>query len=103
MTRCHNSDCRAELQTFNVWATAADGKGTNHEGQTTSASHLPSVVPFSEHWRFRHLIDMDGAGFSGRFLPFLHSRSLVYRAALYRTWMDERVHAWQHYIPVDVR
>ncbi|KAK0388060.1 hypothetical protein NLU13_4304 [Sarocladium strictum] len=104
MTRCHKSDCRAELQTFNLWATAAAGSEATSQKHSVSSNHLlPPVVPFSEHWRFRHLIDMDGAGFSGRFLPFLRSRSLVYRASLYRTWMDERVHAWQHYIPVDVR
>ncbi|KAL2205812.1 hypothetical protein CC79DRAFT_1357838 [Sarocladium strictum] len=100
MTRCHSADCKAELSTFNLWATAAKSPSSTNEASRTT---LPAITPFSEHWRFRHLIDMDGAGFSGRFLPFLLSRSLVYRAALYRTWMDERVHAWRHYIPVDVR
>ena len=102
MTRCHDADCTAELQTFNRWADDTIPGRSNRE-ESSSSKSLPSVIPFSEHWQFRHLMDMDGAGFSGRFLPFLHSRSLVYRAALYRTWMDERVHAWRHYIPVDMR
>lgn len=46
---------------------------------------------------------MDGAGFSGRFLPFLKSRSLVYRAGIFCAWFDERLTAWQHYIPLDIR
>ena len=46
---------------------------------------------------------MDGAGFSGRFLPFLQSRSLIYRASLFRTWFDERLREWHHYVPADIR
>ncbi|KAH8179064.1 glycosyl transferase family 90 domain-containing protein [Sarocladium implicatum] len=103
MTRCHNADCKAELQTFNKWAGQAMPGGAIVESVGSKKQTLPSLIPFTEHWRFRHLMDMDGAGFSGRFLPFLRSRSLVYRAALYHTWMDERVHAWRHYIPVDIR
>ncbi|KAL8398728.1 hypothetical protein RB596_006037 [Gaeumannomyces avenae] len=84
--RC--GDCDAEAKHFY-------GPG---DGAATAAS-----VPFTEHWRHRHLVDLDGAGFSGRFLPFLESRSLVYRAAAFRTWYEERVHPWHHYVPVDLR
>ncbi|KAL7628499.1 hypothetical protein AAE478_000014 [Parahypoxylon ruwenzoriense] len=63
----------------------------------------PISHDFQEHWRHRHLIDLDGAAFSGRFLPFLKSGSLPYRAALFRTWWEERVHAWRHFVPLDVR
>jgi hypothetical protein len=66
-------------------------------------SAMKEAVPFHEHWRHRHLIDLDGAGFSGRFIPFLQSNSLVYRTGLFRTWFGERVHPWRHYIPIDVR
>jgi uncharacterized membrane protein (DUF2068 family) len=95
MSKCHEADCAAELEIFSEWSTAA-APGERKEA-------LPPQTPFSEHWRHRHLIDMDGAGFSGRFLPFLQSRSLVYRAALFRTWFDERVRPWHHYVPVDMR
>ncbi|KAF6844604.1 capsular associated protein [Colletotrichum musicola] len=79
--KCHQADCQAERDTF------------------------PSKDPvlFRDHWRYRHLMDLDGAGFSGRFIPFLRSRSLVYRTGVFRTWLAERVHAWRHYVPVDVR
>uniref|UniRef100_A0A8H7N3E4 Glycosyl transferase CAP10 domain-containing protein n=1 Tax=Bionectria ochroleuca TaxID=29856 RepID=A0A8H7N3E4_BIOOC len=60
-------------------------------------------APFEEHWRHRHLLDMDGAGFSGRFIPFLESHSLPHRAALFLAWFDERLQEWQHYVPVDTR
>ncbi|KAI0168818.1 hypothetical protein BJ166DRAFT_264943 [Pestalotiopsis sp. NC0098] len=83
--RCDQRDCAAEHKTFYAHSEPA-----------------PSI-DFQEHWKFRHLVDLDGAAFSGRFLPFLKSASLPYRAALFRTWWEERVHPWRHFVPVDVR
>jgi hypothetical protein len=60
-------------------------------------------VDFQDHWRYRYLFDSDGAGFSGRFLPFLQSRSLPFKTGLFRQWFDSRVTPWLHYAPVDVR
>lgn len=88
-TRCDTSDCRAETRTF-------------YSAAASSSSWPPPAVDFQDHWANQHLLDVDGAGFSGRFLPFLRSKSAVYRATLFRTWYDERVHPWRHYIPVDV-
>ncbi|MCJ1478740.1 hypothetical protein MMC13_007424 [Lambiella insularis] len=64
---------------------------------------LASPIEFQEHWQYRYLMDVDGAGFSGRFLPFLQSRSLVFKAALFREWYDARLTAWQHFVPIDLR
>lgn len=100
--KCVRGDCASERETFY-------GSSSNRLGNTDSNRGddgrypAPAPVPFSDNWKYRHLVDLDGAGFSGRFIPFLQSRSLVYRAALFRTWYDRRVHAWQHYIPLDVR
>ena len=58
---------------------------------------------FQAHWQHKYLLDLDGAGFSGRFLPFLLSRSLPFKAALFREWWDDRLTAWQHFVPVDLR
>ncbi|CAJ2500825.1 Uu.00g036780.m01.CDS01 [Anthostomella pinea] len=85
--RCDDRDCTAEHTTF--------------YGSPTAEPAPP--IDFQDSWRHRHLVDLDGAAFSGRFLPFLNSTSLPYRAALFRTWWEERVHAWRHYIPLDVR
>ncbi|KAI1335950.1 glycosyltransferase family 90 protein [Xylariaceae sp. FL0016] len=86
-SRCDERDCAAEHTTF---------YGSN-------SATAPPPVDFQESWKHRHLVDLDGAAFSGRFLPFLESRSLPYRAGLFRSWWEERVHAWRHYVPVDVR
>ncbi|KAI2776243.1 glycosyltransferase family 90 protein [Daldinia loculata] len=85
--RCDERDCNAEHITF----------------YGSSTAEPPPSLDFQEHWRHRHLIDLDGAAFSGRFLPFLKSASLPYRAALFRTWWEERAHAWRHFVPLDVR
>ncbi|KAK3648763.1 hypothetical protein LTR56_007203 [Elasticomyces elasticus] len=70
-----------------------------------AAEFAPLVAPsdFQDHWKYKYLLDLDGAGFSGRFLPFLHSHSLPFKAALFREWWDDRVTPWQHFVPIDVR
>ena len=64
---------------------------------------LTGKSDFQAHWGYRFLMDLDGAGFSGRFLPFLRSRSVVFKTAVFREWWDDRLTAWRHFVPVDVR
>lgn len=70
-----------------------------------AAEFAPLVQPsdFQHHWKYKYLLDLDGAGFSGRFLPFLASRSLPFKAALFREWYDNRLTPWQHFVPLDLR
>ena len=70
------------------------------------AEFLPATAPpsdFQSHWQYRFLFDVDGAGFSGRFLPFLQSRSLPFKTALFRQWYDSRLTPWLHFVPQDLR
>jgi hypothetical protein len=64
---------------------------------------LVPPTDFQAHWKYRYLFDLDGAGFSGRFLPFLESKSLPFKSALFREWYDSRVTAWTHFVPQDLR
>ena len=64
---------------------------------------LAPPVDFQSHWQYRFLLDLDGAGFSGRFLPFLSSRSLPMKAGIMREWWEGRITAWKHFVPLDVR
>lgn len=68
-----------------------------------SEFHLVPPTNFQAHWRYKFLFDLDGAGFSGRFLPFLQSRSLPFKSALFREWYDSRLSAWVHFVPQDSR
>ncbi|KAL2444785.1 hypothetical protein ABEF95_017254 [Exophiala dermatitidis] len=65
--------------------------------------NLVGPSDFQAHWRYRFLFDLDGAGFSGRFLPFLQSRSLPFKTALFREWYDSRLTPWLHFVPQDIR
>lgn len=85
ITRCTSRDCAQQ---------AAELRPT-----TSSATH----TPFQHNWAHRFLVDTDGAGFSGRFLAFLRSRSLPFRTGLFRQWLDDRVVAWCHFVPLDLR
>ena len=58
-------------------------------------------VPFEEQFRNKYLIDVDGHSFSGRWYPFLKSKSLGLKATILREWHDSRLFAWRHFIPVD--
>ena len=98
-SKCDPADCEAQMAAYKLWHTATTN-GSEHPTKDTPA---PPVLPFQENWKYKHLMDLSGAGFSGRFLPFLRSSSLVYRATLLRAWYDERLLPWHDYIPVDVR
>ncbi|KAL2863890.1 putative capsular associated protein [Aspergillus lucknowensis] len=60
-------------------------------------------IDFQDHWKYRYLFDSDGAGFSGRFLPFLQSRSIPFKTGLFKQWLDSRITPWLHYAPIDIR
>ena len=65
-------------------------------------SWKPSV-PLTAQFRSKYLIDVDGHSFSGRWRAFLESRSLAFKATIFREWHDSRLFAWRHFVPVDNR
>ncbi|KAM3419781.1 hypothetical protein BST61_g3114 [Cercospora zeina] len=77
--------------------------GRDCSDQEKEFSPLERPLDFQGHWQYKYLLDLDGAGFSGRFLPFLRSNSLPLKAALFREWWDDRVEAWVHFVPLDLR
>lgn len=103
ISKCDEDDCSMEKKSFSRWSQMAEPIQKEGKRFDKADIRLPGAEPFEVNWQFRHLMDMDGAGFSGRFVPFLRSHSLVYRAALFRAWFDDRLVAWKHYVPVDPR
>lgn len=65
--------------------------------------HVTERVDGQDAWYFKHLLDMDGNAFSGRFYSFLKSRSLTYKMAIFREWHAEWLKPWVHYIPLSLR
>jgi hypothetical protein len=65
--------------------------------------HVTDRADSSDAWYFKHLLDMDGNAFSGRFYSFLKSRSLTYKMAIFREWHAEWLKPWVHYIPLSLK
>lgn len=78
--QCDPGDCDAQREFFYV-AERVDGQ---------------------DAWYYKHLLDMDGNAFSGRFYSFLKSRSLTYKMAVFREWHNEWLKPWVHYIPLSL-
>lgn len=78
--QCDPGDCDAQKEFFEV-TDRVDGQNA---------------------WYFKHLLDMDGNAFSGRFYSFLRSRSLTYKMALFREWHSEWLRPWVHYVPLSL-
>jgi hypothetical protein len=97
-----NLGISADVHTVNHIARCGDDRLLDCKDQ--EREFMP-VAPsdFQAHWMYKYLFDLDGAGFSGRFLPFLQSRSLPFKSALFREWYDSRLTAWLHFVPQDLR
>lgn len=78
--QCDEDDCAAQREYFQI------GEQTGQQ----------------DAWAYRHLVDIDGNAFSGRFYAFLHSNSLVHKVAIFREWHDEWIRPWVHYIPLSL-
>jgi hypothetical protein len=60
-------------------------------------------MPFSEQFKSKYLVDIDGHSFSGRWRAFQLSKSLGIKATIFREWHDSRLFAWRHFVPMDNR
>ncbi|KAF2712869.1 glycosyltransferase family 90 protein [Pleomassaria siparia CBS 279.74] len=78
--QCDPGDCAAQKEFFDI-VERVDGQ---------------------DAWWYKHLLDMDGNAFSGRFYAFLRSRSLTYKMALFREWHQEWLRPWVHYVPISL-
>ncbi|OJD29630.1 capsular associated protein [Diplodia corticola] len=118
IARCGEPACSAERDLFIGPApapAAPDPADPNHESLSPSAQQhrrrhhrraqeRKNATPLQAHWQHRYLVDADGAGFSGRFLAFLRSRSLPLKIhPLFREWWHGRVTPWLHFVPLDPR
>ncbi|KAK2812571.1 hypothetical protein FQN50_001215 [Emmonsiellopsis sp. PD_5] len=79
--QCDPEDCKAQTEFFDIVEAA---------GQ-------------QDAWAYKHLIDVDGNAFSGRYYAFLLSNSLVYKLAIFREWHDEWIRPWVHFVPFSLK
>ncbi|KAF2757825.1 hypothetical protein EJ05DRAFT_476140 [Pseudovirgaria hyperparasitica] len=79
--QCDPADCDAQIEFFDV---------------------VERVDP-QDAWKWKHLLDIDGNAFSGRFYAFLESTSLTYKMAIFQEWHRDWIKPWVHYIPLSLR
>ena len=60
-------------------------------------------MTLGEQFKNKFLVDVDGHSFSGRWHAFLESKSLGFKATIFREWHDSRLFAWRHFVPMDNR
>ena len=51
-------------------------------------------VPLGEHWKYKYLMDVDGMGYSGRFLSFLASDSVPLKSTVYQEYFSDWLVPW---------
>lgn len=56
-------------------------------------------VPLGEHWKYKYLVDIDGMGYSGRFLSFLASDSVPIKATVYQEYFSDWLQPWYVFNP----
>lgn len=99
----HSQAMRLDVSIFGIVDNIQRCGADDCSDQTSEFTPFATPIDFQTHWSYRYLLDLDGAGFSGRFLPFLLSRSLPLKAALFREWYDSRLTPWLHFVPLDLR
>ncbi|KAJ6468222.1 hypothetical protein C8R45DRAFT_837910 [Mycena sanguinolenta] len=80
--------------------------------EVMDAAFVKAVVPVgAEHrfgdstelgvaWGYKYLLDLDGMGYSGRFMAFLASDSVPVKATVYDEFFSGWIEPWVHYIPL---
>jgi Glycosyl transferase family 90 len=48
----------------------------------------------SDHWKHKYLLDLDGMGYSGKFLAFLGSDSAVIKSTVYQEFFSDWIQPW---------
>ncbi|EZF32305.1 hypothetical protein H109_02393 [Trichophyton interdigitale MR816] len=69
------------------------------------AAFRPDEYPkddFKATYRARYNLDVDGNGFSGRYLRGLLSNSAMMKQTIFKEWIDDWLTPWLHYIPVNM-
>lgn len=79
--QCDPGDCDAQIGFFDV---------VDHVEQ-------------QDAWAYKHLLDIDGNAFSGRFYAFLQSHSMTFKLAVFREWHYEWLKPWVHYVPLSIQ
>ena len=65
----------------------------------TTALNIAQLGSAQEAWNHKLVLDIDGNGYSGRFIRLLVSNSAVVKMTVFREWFNDWIVPWVHYIP----
>ncbi|KAK2861211.1 hypothetical protein FQN49_004431 [Arthroderma sp. PD_2] len=68
----------------------------------TFRPHEQPIEDYRATYRARYNLDLDGNGFSGRYLRGLLSNSAMMKQTMFKEWIDDWLTPWVHYIPVSM-
>jgi hypothetical protein len=60
----------------------------------TDTHRFGDAVPLGKHWSYKYVVDLDGMGYSGRFMAFLASDSVPVKATVYEEYFRDWIQPW---------
>jgi hypothetical protein len=76
--------------------------GTLIDAQIVRGKNAPNRIPFDDFQLYKEIIDIDGNGWSGRFLRLLCTNSVVIKLTPRSfDYNMDYIKPWVHYIPAD--
>ncbi|KAF8838709.1 glycosyltransferase family 90 protein [Paxillus ammoniavirescens] len=69
-------------------------------GELMRFHRFADSVPLGEHWSYKYLLDLDGMGYSGRFMALMASDSVPIKSTVYKEYFTDWLQPWLHYIPL---
>ncbi|KIY72721.1 glycosyltransferase family 90 protein [Cylindrobasidium torrendii FP15055 ss-10] len=62
--------------------------------------HFGDAVALGTHWSYKYVADLDGMGYSGKFMAYLASDSVPIKSTVYDEYYSDWIQPWVHFIPL---
>jgi Glycosyl transferase family 90 len=62
--------------------------------QQVQDNRFDEAAALRDHWAHKYVLDLDGMGYSGRFLAFLGSDSAVIKSTVYQEFFSDWIQPW---------
>jgi hypothetical protein len=65
----------------------------------TDTHRFGDAMSLGKHWSYKYAVDLDGMGYSGRFMAFLASDSVPIKATVYEEYFRDWIQPWSVLLP----
>ena len=73
---------------------SSTGSYPGGEAELRKNHRFAAAVPLGQHWAYKYLLDLDGMGYSGRFMALLSSESAVIKSTVWREFLSDWLQPW---------